>query len=157
MKKLRICNAVLLILILFISIACASDDPVSCDINDEDAVVETYQFFPINSNNVWLKNVSESESMLNLIIENQEDYEQFIDVGEGYTKPVIEFEKYTLLAGRIINPTCGQVLDQRVLNKCDKFYYEIYLQDMDCHAVTTIHYFALIKSPKTAVQFIVKR
>jgi len=110
-------------------------------------------FFDLNTPYAWLQNIDESESVVNIVIYNQQDYEKYIAIRSDTLRPVIDFEKYTLLAGRAIHPTCGFIKNQKVIKKCSDYYFTVILNSGICGAGVTVDYFVVIAKTYSEIKF----
>lgn len=102
------------------------------------------EFIPITKihPHSWIKNVPDNVQN-SLVINNMEDYRKYIgsvDLAE------IDFNKYTLLAGKMKTPSFGLISFQSVQTKdCKEFIYTVRIKgDIINYSGSEVHHFALI-------------
>jgi hypothetical protein len=64
------------------------------------------------------------------------------------TTPTIDFDRYTLLAGKTKTAACSSVKTQRVVRRCAQYTFEVVLAAGLCQASTEVLYYTLV--PKLA-------
>ncbi|WPR76465.1 hypothetical protein [Algoriphagus sp. NG3] len=150
-NRTRKAKYLLVICSLLMGASCEEHAP--CTSEGDHTTVETQTFFDLNTPYAWVQNVDDNETTLNLIIQNQQDYEKYVGIREDTLRPVIDFESNILLAGRIIHPSCGFIENQNVTKKCDDYYYTVILANGACGAVVRINYFVITTKVSSEVKF----
>lgn len=98
------------------------------------------------------------------IINNIDDYNSFrnyVSCLEIDNWPLIDFEKYTMLAGiKILGTTCGRLLpnDFSLLQSNSKYVFTVFIQPGGYTAMSAIFYWVLTDkiSPKSEIEFVIK-
>lgn len=147
MKKLT--NALFLTLLL-INSNCKNDHPVPCG-STEMILVPLSYVFKINSGDAWLQNIDASSNLVNLVIRNLVDYEKYVGTRPGVDRPVVDFNNYLMLAGKIVWPNCGIIDDQSLVIQCNEAKLTTLIKDnfadgVVCGAETTLFYFIEAKT-----------
>ena len=150
MKELL--NVVLCIVFLFNVGGCEKDEPLECS-GDSAEQVDAFYNEEFATMQCFLRNIGTTEKHVNLIIETQSDYEKYFDCTS--TPPIVDFEKYSMLAGRFQHHQCARFDSQQVLLCNNKLYYKVGLREQDCQAITNVFYMVVIekKHENTAVTF----
>jgi hypothetical protein len=99
----------------------------------------------------WLQNIDNDMEIVNLVINSQFDYEKY--VASNGTLPAIDFNNYTLLAGRIKTPSSDGVSSQSVTRSCDVYTYNVTIGGGNFGVVSTVYYFAVIEKVDGKVIF----
>jgi hypothetical protein len=90
-----------------------------------------------------LQNINTEGQVVNLIIKTLSDYEKYITCSSQ--RPVIDFEKYLILAGRYRHHQCA-VLDNQQVQICNnKLIYKVTMLEHDCQAITDVFYITAIE------------
>lgn len=143
----------MILLLLGVITGCKKNE-ITPDCEDETIQnIESQEFFPINTPYAWVQNVSEDESTVNLIINNQADYEKHIGISADTIRPAIDFNKYVLLAGRVIHPSCGSLKDQNVVNQCNSYVYNVNINNGMCGAFVKVNYFIIVDNSILPIKF----
>ncbi|SHM63548.1 hypothetical protein SAMN04488057_102412 [Cyclobacterium lianum] len=120
---------------------------LGCSLNEPDPncnITEPVPFEALEMDDVrcMLQNIDENEEETSLIIENRDDFENFISCNGEITE--IDFEDFFILAGRTSLPVCGRLKNQEVSLNCGKIGYHIEIGKLVCHKPTDVFYFAVI-------------
>ena len=101
-----------------------------------------------------LQHINEEETIVNLVINSQTDYEKYITcIG---TSPAIDFTKHTLLAGRIKTTTIDHLDSQSVVRSCFELKYTVTIEEGVATQPYVVYYFALIAKTYIPVSFDVR-
>ncbi len=148
LKLLIVCG-----IIVLTAFSCEKEQSNPCNETGDGTTMETFDFFDINTPYAWLQNVDENETIVNLIIQNQQNYEKYVGIRSDTLRPEIDFEKFVLLAGRAIHNTCGHVKNQNVKQKCNTYYYTVNFEGGVCGAIVKVNYFVIVKNTNSKIEF----
>jgi hypothetical protein len=133
----------IIVLLALMAVVCCKENVVPGCQSQEIKPVTTYEFMPMNAG-VLLQNIDVTKDTINLVITNQTDYDFYIVIDPSLTRPVIDFKKQILLAGRIVDYSCGELERIDLTGTCTEYDCVIVIQDYDCLAVNKLTYFLLI-------------
>lgn len=125
----------------------------SCSYADPAIPVKVTELVMPNRHYAWIKSEDDQSLEESMVINNQEEYTRYIATSSDRIRPRINFERYTLLAGRFVHPSCGSILDQRVERTCDLYIYTVTLADGNCGAALNVNHFILIEKTDLPVVF----
>ncbi len=151
LKLLIVCG-----IIVLTAFSCKKEQSNPCNETGDGTTVETFDFFDINTPYAWVQNVDENETIVNLIIQNQQNYEKYVGIRSDTLRPEIDFEKFVLLAGMIKTSSSDTVIEQSVTKKCDTYTYKIVVGNGNLGVVSKVYYFAIVEKVTGNVIFNVK-
>ncbi len=147
MKNVKLFLFLYGIIVIIIS-GCENND--GC--NEQPQQVVILHFGDTTGNTQYrLQNIDTEQETVNLVINSQTDYEKYV-AGNG-TLPVIDFNHYTFLAGRMKTSASGMVTDQYVTRKCYEYTYTVNIEEGNLGVVSAVYYFAVIEKANGKVIF----
>ncbi|MCW5912390.1 MAG: hypothetical protein KIT62_15080 [Cyclobacteriaceae bacterium] len=146
-----------LLMFCFLSMGASCENSVPCTSSGEYTAVNTLTFFDMNTPYAWIQNVSDSESMVNLIIRDQQNYEEYVGIRSDTLRPAIDFNNYSLLAGRVKASYSDEIIHERVIDNCNGLLFEVRYGGGALQVITTINYFAIVPTGYSSVSFDIKR
>ncbi len=128
----------------------------SCDeeegVEPEEIPIKIVRGLSVCGDSCYLKNAKYIDT--SFVINNQIEFESLIECNSDYELPVIDFSKYTLLAGsKAVGGICPTILSQYVqkYSKNNKIVYEVQIKEGGYAALGSAYYHALI--PKIEQQY----
>ena len=134
---------------LLISAIISCRDSSDCN-HEEVRSIQTYEF--VSDTDAYLQNIDQTQSV-NLVIKTQTDYDHYVITNPAISRPVIDFEKRTLLAGRFVDPNCGKLIKIEVSGNCSKYICVIVLDELDCDFDGIGDYYVLIDRTNAEIVF----
>lgn len=126
----------------FCSWACTQNQIIDC--TGELTQITFDSLLPDTTNQTCiLKNINESEQIVNLIIQSQAEYENYVSCTDSL--PFIDFSTKTLLAGRMKSPNEDKIIEQKITVDCNGNY--LYSVDIGYGIAThpiDVYYYAII-------------
>ncbi len=90
-----------------------------------------------------IQNINPDTKEVNLVIKTQADYEKYFTCSNEL--PVIDFEKYFILAGRYRHQQCAVFDRQQVLLCNNKLIYKVEMLELICASFTNVFYATVIE------------
>jgi hypothetical protein len=135
--------------------SCKKEEIQNCE-GDNVQHIETHYLVEFQNTPCALQNINTESQIVNLIIKTLFDYENYITCSSQ--RPVIDFEKNFILAGRYRHHQCA-VLDNQQVQICNnKLIYKVIMLEHDCQAITDIFYITAIEKEyeNISIEFDVK-
>ena len=111
--------------------------------SDEVEYLETFHWENLESILCALQNIETSRKDVHLVIANQADFEKYFVCNEPL--PEIDFEKHFVLAGMYTHHNCAYFDSHEVFKCSDRIRYKVIIQALDCTAITSVYYAAVIE------------
>ncbi|RZS95388.1 hypothetical protein [Cecembia calidifontis] len=137
-----ILNLVVSLLLLANIGGCDDDAGIQTCEGDNAQQVQTYYNDEFRDIPCSLQNINTNDKVVNLVIKTQADYEKYFIC--SFQPPVVDFDKYFILAGRYRHHQCAVFDSQQTLICENKLYYKVRMLEQICAAFTNVHYFAVI-------------
>lgn len=146
-------------LLVFCSVlmGASCEEHAPCTSEGEFTAVESLTFFDLNTPYAWVQNVDDDETTVNLIIQNQQDYEKYVGIREDTLRPVIDFNHYFLLAGRVKANYSDEIIFQKVIDNCNDFLFEVRYGGGALPVITSVNYFAIVPNGYSTMSFDIKQ
>ncbi len=141
----------LLIFIGLINVSCGEDISQDCD-GDNAQPIDTFYESDFEELNCQFQNLELNGKETQLIIKNQDEYENYFDCIEEL--PAIDFDEYFILAGVYSHHQCA-ILHSKSVVICDnRLIYRVRILEQICAALTSVPYFTVLN--KTYVNMDIK-
>jgi hypothetical protein len=114
----------------------------NCDSSNPQQI-ETFLNDEFANNPCSIQNISTEEKEVNLVIKTQADYEKYFICSFGL--PVVDFDKYFILAGRYQHFQCAIFDNQQVLLCNNIIIYKVSMERQVCQAITNVFYSVVIE------------
>ena len=135
-------------IIVFMAFSCEKEEGVE----PEEISIKIVSGLSVCGDSCYLKNAYYKDTCF--VINSQFEYESLFECNSDYELSVIDFSKYTLLAGsQAVGGICPTILSQHVLkySKIKKIVYEVQIKEGGYAALGSAYYHTLI--PKIENQY----
>jgi len=79
-----------------------------------------------------------------VIIESIDEFEKYINCST--ISPIVDFNKYFIIAGSYIHSQCAFLDNQQVSICSETLFYNVNLREQDCLAPTRVNYLVIIEN-----------
>lgn len=104
--------------------------------------LQTYDFVPLNSPNVFLRYV-DPDHQAHYQISSQDAYDTYVGFSDESLRPKINFDRQMLLTGKVASPNSGELVSLQIGIVCNEYQLKITIQDGNLSSVSYLNYFLL--------------
>jgi len=96
------------------------------------------------------------DSLVCLMISNQQDYEKYVAIVADQTRPTIDFSKYDLFGCKLTIFKCGGSKSTNIAPGCEVYVFTATIWKGDCDSGAILHHFIIAEKPDLPVRFQIK-
>ncbi len=116
-------------------------------------LISNTDFIVDGENFCTLKNIDDSQKEVNLLIQDQADYEKYVDCVKSH--PSVNFTVQTLLVGRLKAPHGDFIVSQNVTFNCnEKYSLNVEIAEGPSAVPTDVYYYAVIPKVSSSAQVV---
>jgi hypothetical protein len=133
------------ILLALLITGCQTESiPQNCEERDDHPQLPTFYTEEFRGSSCWLqKNIESDKKQVDFVITNQADYEKHILCSGA--PPVVDFEKYFILAGVYRHHQCALFHSQHVSICNNKIFFRVRMLEQICQAPMAVVYITALE------------